>query len=296
MNNSTKNNDILGSIYKDLRTSKGFSQLEAVGDSISVSSLSEFERGKSGLSARNFFSILQNINVSTAEFQHTYNNSLSSKDLLLYDSQVTQAYLDGNIKKLKFILAKLESAIELSPNNKKFRLDKVGLEATITLLDSNFQTPLQDIVYLKNYLLNLKEWGKYEILLLGRCSKIFDVFTLSLLVHRMISPIQMNYNLHYTRHAMIQTTLTLISEFLEQNQLKLAAELIDYLDHIEIFEYYMYEKITLIYSKAMLDYKSGDKSALQNLKKCQAILEFTECFKTAELVELEIKQLTQESD
>ena len=75
----------IGIIFKDFRISKGFSQMEAAGNEISATHLSNFENGKTILSTHHFFSILQNINVNMFEFQNSLNQYLQEKDLLLFN-------------------------------------------------------------------------------------------------------------------------------------------------------------------------------------------------------------------
>ncbi|MGL5899985.1 MAG: helix-turn-helix domain-containing protein [Lactobacillaceae bacterium] len=279
----------IGQVYKEFRKSKGFSQFEASYGIISVSQLSSFEKGKSGLSAKRFLSLLQNINVTAFEFEHAYNHTFHSTDKLLYSMQISEAFLNHDIGKLKSLSQNLDSLILENPHQTKYKLDKISLEAVISLLDDSYTVKKEDIIYLKNYLLGIKEWGKFEILLLGRCTNLFSTATLSQLAHNMISPIQIASNLHYTRHSIVQTLLTLISSFLEKNQLKIAEQFITYLENIEISEYHMYDKLTLRYNKAVLHYKQGDKTSLSEIKKCQEVLEFTSCFKTSTLINEELK-------
>ncbi|AYG01073.1 Rgg/GadR/MutR family transcriptional regulator [Lactococcus allomyrinae] len=291
MANSNKTNDNIGEIYRNFRKSKGFSQFDASYGTISVSQLSSFENGNSGLSVKNFLSILQNINVTTFEFEYAYNKTLNSTDELLYSMQISEAFLSHNIRKLKSISKDIDNSIKKSPQKTKYKLDKISVEAVIAILDKDYIVKKENIIYIRNYLLEIKEWGKFEILLLGRCIAIFDAVTLSILAHNMINPIQITSNLHYTKHSTVQTLLTLISTFIEQKQFGLALEFIEFLENINIAEYHMYDKLTLKYNKALLRYKQGDISALVELEKCQEILEYTDCFKTATIVDEELKLL-----
>ncbi|KST90253.1 helix-turn-helix domain-containing protein [Lactococcus lactis] len=69
----------IGIIFKEFRISKGFSQLEAAGNEISVTHLSNFENGKTVISTNHFLNILQNINVNMFEFQNSLNQYFQKK-------------------------------------------------------------------------------------------------------------------------------------------------------------------------------------------------------------------------
>ena len=291
-NKNLKHLQILGQCYKDLRISKGFSQDEAALDTISTAQLSNFEHGKSALSAPSFIDILQNINVTTFEIQNLYNSRLlENKDNLLFSSKITDAYMERNSLKLKAVLSEIKAVLIQFPSNKKFKLDKVKCEAILFMLNPEIQIPQKDINFVKQYLYGLKEWGQYDILLLGYCASIFDIMTLADLSSHMINPTNLNSELHYTKHAIIQTLNNLISFFTEKNQFSISQKFINYLEDKGIHEYYMYDKITLQYNKAMLAYKQGDKSALDKMKQYQEIIEACGCYNTAQMIEKELKSL-----
>lgn len=281
----------LGQVYKLFRKAKGFTLKEAAGNDISFTQLSNFENGNTMLTADTFFAVLQNINVNTFEFQNAYNSYLSSRDIMLFSSEITDAYLNKNIAKLKTLLKQVENLIKENPKKKKYILDRVHVEATIAMVKPTYHVPEKDIDYLKNYLFNLKEWGIYDISLLGWCVTTFDVFTLADLTQHMLAPAQMNQKLHYVQQTIIQTVLNVINIFINEKQFTLANNLIHYLDEDKILDYYMYEKFTLIYSKTLLAYEQGDEAALSTMKHCQEILEFCECFNTANMVADEIGKI-----
>jgi Rgg/GadR/MutR family transcriptional activator len=296
MNNKPNKNhehtQILGQCFKDLRIAKGFSQAEAVGENLSISQLSNFERGVSALTTTAFLEALQNINVTTVEIQNIYNNRLTlEKDNLLFNEKISSAYLERNTIKLKNIISNINTILEKHPDKKKYKLDKIKIEAIVFLLNPSYKIPKKDINFVKQYLTDLKEWGEYDILLFGSCVAIFDVATLSILATHMINPTHYNSDLHFLKHKIIQTLNNLISIFTEQNQFSLSQKFINYLENNGIHEYYMYDKTTLEYNKAMLSYKQGNKSSIEMMRKCQEIFEFSGCYNTAQMISQEIANL-----
>lgn len=278
-----------GRTFKILRLSKGFSQLEATNHEMSISQLSNFENGKTVPLTTTFFNLLKNINVDMVEFQNAYNDYLNSEAILPYSTEVSEAYTSGNILKLKDMLYKLETSKK--KENKKFKLDKIRLKSIISTLDSNYNNiSKKEVEFVKLYLQHLKEWGQYEIKLFGQCVPIFDIPTLSLLGEKMINPTQKNINLHYTKQMIIKAVLNLIDIFTKSKNFDYANKFINYLENTKIHDYFTYEKITIVYSKARLAYLEGNNEALDTIKKCQDLLLFCDCSEIANMIEKEISE------
>lgn len=277
-----------GKTFKILRLSKGFSQLEAANNEMSIPQLSNFENGKTIPLTTTFFALLKNINVDMVEFQNAYDNYLNSKAILLYNTEISEAYTSGNIIKLKDMLRKMETSKKIK--NKKIELDKIRLKSIISALDTNYSISKKEINFVSLYLQNLKEWGQYEIKLFGQCVTLFDIPTLALLGEKMINPTQRNINLHYVKQSMITSVLNLIDLFTKSKNFDYANKFLNYLENTKIHDYLIYEKLTIVYSKARLAYLQGDSDALDTVKKCQDFLLFCDCSETANMIEKEISE------
>jgi HTH-type transcriptional regulator, SHP2-responsive activator len=288
----------LGIVFKNLRKAKGFSQKDAVGNILSLAQLSKFENGKVNISAIHFFHILENICTNMYEFQYSYEEYLMAKDILLFNTELSRAYLEGNIVKLKILLEKIsldqKKYSDYSSIPKKKILDEIRVKILISVLEPSFFIPKNEIDYIKDYFKTLKQWGQYDILLLGHCANVLDSLDLYLVGRELIRPDQLLIKLHYVKHSMIQTLLNIIAVLTEKKAYQFANTFISYFDKNDIHEYYMYEKLMLIHNKAILDYKSGDISALKTLDKCKEIMIFCKCMNTANLMDREMTDLTNE--
>ncbi|WP_270245230.1 Rgg/GadR/MutR family transcriptional regulator [Lactococcus lactis] len=283
-----------GIVFKNLRVAKGFSQEEASGQEISPTHLSNFENGKTMISIDRFFNLLQNINVNMFEFQNALNLYLEKRDLLLFNMEMAKALVERNSAKLHQIVNNLEQHLNVSnskPISKKLKLDYIRAKSILSFMDSNYYINREEILFLENYLFSLKEWGQYDVALLGQCAKFIDLIHLMQLTEKMLSPFQTSNNIPYVKQAIIQTVLNIIEVYLENGTYEPARRLIRYLETSDIHDYYMFEKITLIYTKANCLYHTGDETALEIMKKCQEILEFCDCSKTANWVADEINEL-----
>ncbi|MCT0016547.1 Rgg/GadR/MutR family transcriptional regulator [Lactococcus lactis subsp. lactis] len=281
-------NPMLGIILKKLRKSKGCTLKEAAGSSFSSAHLSNFEHGKTELSSHLFLELLKNINVSIIEFQRYYENSLTSYNSnQVSNEDISSAHLTGNITKLNNVLSILESNSELD-GSKHCKLEIIRIRAIISSINPSRVLPKEDIYQLKSYLLQLEEWGRYDISLLGQCCTNFDLGSLAILTDHMLNPCQSTITLESNQHILVQTVLNIMAFFIENKQYERANRLINYLKNIKVGEHYMLEKLIFIYNSAKLDYKLGDKSALKVLEKCENILEFCGCFDNANVLSKEI--------
>lgn len=111
------------------------------------------------------------------------------------------------------------------------------------------------------------------------------------LTDRMISPSQSASNIPYVKQAIIQTVLNIINVFVDAGLYAPARKFIKYLESTDIHDYYMFEKLTLVYNTARYNYKRGEENALDVMKSCQEVLEFCNCFKTSNWITTEISNI-----
>lgn len=281
----------IGIVFKILREAKGFTQEETAGKEISVPQLSNFERGKTILVTHHFLAVLSNINVDMFEFQNAYNQYLGSKDILLFNVRISNAVMEGNTVQLELISKQVEQSLLNNPDNKKLKLDNIRMKSVLYFVDSSYFITKQELNFLIDYLFNLKEWGLYDIRLLGQCAQFIDVIKLIDLTNRMTAPMQINKELHQIKLATVQCVLNIINVLVDQKMFEPARRLIKYLEDSEIHEYFMFEKLTLIYNHANYSYQKGDEQASEVMVKCLEILKFCDCAKTATQVSKELYDL-----
>ena len=127
-----------GEVFHLFRKAKGFTLKEAAVNGLSISALSDFENGHSILGVDKFFTALENINVNSFEFQNAYNDFLNSKDIMLFDVELSNAFINQNTSKIKAMIKKLERLSTENPEKKKFLLDKIAVEGVLSLIDPSY--------------------------------------------------------------------------------------------------------------------------------------------------------------
>ena len=287
----SEENIAIGAVYKFLRESKNFTQKEAAGEEISIPQLSNFENGKTIVGTQHFIVLLRNINVEMFEFQNAYNQYLRNNDILFFTVRISEAVMERDVAKLKLFLLQVKKLLSMNPNSKRLKIDYIWIKSVLYFIDTSYILTKNEEDVLISYLFNLKEWGIYDIRLLGTCAQFIDVLKLAELTKRMINPIQMNIVSYHIKHAMIQCILNIINIFVEKKIFEPARRLILYLENTEIHDYFMFDKLTLIYNKANYSYQKGDPNDIEILNECLKILEFCDCSKTATQVFKEISNL-----
>lgn len=280
-----------GKIEKEFRISKGYTLTDAASGYTTPSHLSEFENGKTMLSTLTFFGVLRNIHVTFSEFENRYNQYLHDTNVMMAAYEISEAFTERNVAKLKDILSKIQCAKSAQKDFVSLRLDEIRIKAAIKLIDTSFEISLHDINYLVKYLLNLKGWGRYEILLLGYTGKLIAPSDLEKLADRLLDPTMTNFNLPSIKLDVYRAILNIVDAFSEKKLYALANRYVQILKNDNIHDYFTYEKLILIYNEATLKFISGDREALETLKKCQETFAFCDCFNMANVLDYEITEL-----
>lgn len=289
-----KMNQVMGTVFKKLRGDRNYTLEDVADEGLSTSTLSNFENGGAKLSASalSIAIALQNINVNHYEFQHACNERDEQKDYLLFGTGITDAYMDMSTTKLRVLLKKLEKKIKIHPDKKKTRLDKIRIEATLHLLDTDYKPKGEDIAFLSGYLSKLTLWSLEDIRLYSQCTSFFELNMLDELTQKMTELMNMNSQLHYTQRDLIQAILNVIDHFIETKSFNKAHYYVNYLKNHDIHEYYLLEKLTLRYDIAKLHYlEMRDEESLNKMNFCKEVMEFCNCPKTELMIEKEIKEV-----
>ncbi|GAB2025045.1 Rgg/GadR/MutR family transcriptional regulator [Lactovum odontotermitis] len=295
MNKNKKIDQNIGAVFNLLRKSRKLTQTEAAKGVMSATELSSFENGKVMPGADKVFRLLSNINVTLLEFQDEYNTYLGKSDILLYDdAAISNAYFSQDFGKLETILEEIKNQIKHAPDILKYKLDKGKVEAIMEVINPSFQVPQEDKELIKDYLLRLKSWRLYDLLLFDHCLNFFEFGSFLKIIDRLTKFTGKNLNIPSVKRAFIQTCLTAIDTCILQKYYPLAEELVEFLTNFRSSDYNMYENLTLKYNKVKLGYLTGKikkSSAFNEMNKCRDALLFCDCPNTANLIQREIEAL-----
>jgi len=276
---SNENFSSIGKVLKELRLAKGLKLKEAAGTAISISHLSNVESDKNEITAQLLFHVLRNMNVSLREFEAYYNEYVYPD--VITETDIAHAHLNKNVSQLESYWRTLNEKTEHMISIKKIDIDRLRILGILSSLDTNYRLSKNELTFLEQYLLKLKEWGKYDIDLFGQVLPILDEKVITTLMENMTNPFQTSINLLPNKQAMIETIIHIINFYLEKDALQQAQKLINHLERTMIPEDMLQQRVLFNFYKAVLAFKHGDQNALHTMQHYQFILEDCGSFQTA---------------
>lgn len=177
----------IGHIFKEIRLSRGMGLKELSDRDISISSLSNFERGKTDISFTKFMQLIEKINISYDEFIYMIKNDKLMQQKH-YFKELRKYVSEGEKEKL-LLLSKKEK--------KKFKetnLDFHKVNASLAELHlnrmNNMEIDLSLVKIISDYLLKQDHWFYYDIALINNsmfCVTYDDMVGLSKVVSKKLS-------------------------------------------------------------------------------------------------------------
>ena len=230
----------IGSLTKKIRLSKKLSLKDVAGDYLSVSFLSKFERGESEISLSRFLCILENLDVSIEEIYGilSKDNPTRTEELLAW---VSKAFQQNNIPALKKYY--YEEIEKFNSTLKKIFLYNSILIDSFLISITGKKMNKKHIEVISDYLFDVDQWGKRELVILGNSMSAVPTNTLNLLIKEIIYKTTLFGNNEENKKIKIDLILNGISIFLERKELNYAKFYIDLFDTLTIPEVYLYERV-----------------------------------------------------
>ncbi|MGT2926738.1 helix-turn-helix domain-containing protein [Streptococcus cuniculipharyngis] len=230
----------MGSLFKKIRLSKKLSLKDVAGDYLSVSFLSKFERGESEISLSRFFSLLENLDVSIEEFYGLVSkeNPTNTEELL---EHVSKAFYQNNILALRKYLS-TEIAKYNETNKKTFLYNSIMIESFLVNLTGN-KIDEKKIRQISDYLFDIDQWGKRELIIFGNSMTAIPTETLNILTKEIVYKTTLFGNNDSNKRIRISILINAISEFLDRNDLEHSKLYLDLLSEMDIPEIFLYEKL-----------------------------------------------------
>lgn len=230
----------MGALIKQMRQSKKLSLKDVAGDYLSVSFLSKFERGESEISLSRFLCVLDNLDVSIAEFYGMLSKDSPTKtDALL--AKVSKAFQQNNIPALKKYYTE-EIKNYQSTSKKTFLYNAIMIESFLISV-TGADVDAKNVAIISDYLFDIDQWGKRELVILGNSMSAIPTNTLHLLIKEIVYKTTLFGNNEENKKVKIDIMLNGISIFLDRKELNYAKYYIDVLETNAISEVYLYERV-----------------------------------------------------
>lgn len=168
----------LGSVIREVRKSKALTLKQVAGSELSVAFLSKVERGNSDISLNNFLIVLKTLNISWDEFFYVA-HGYQGGNRLKFIENVKKYILEDNV----YGLQRLQSieAKTCNHNSKYHHFNVIIIDLIISQIQHK-QFKKEYVTELQTYLLNVENWGIYELTLFNNVMFCFPTSVLSLLL------------------------------------------------------------------------------------------------------------------
>lgn len=230
----------MGALFKKIRLSKKLSLKDVAGDYLSVSFLSKFERGESEISLSRFFILLENLDVSIEEFYGLVSKEhpTTTEELL---EHVSKAFYQNNLLALKkYHSNELEHYKNTS--KKTYLYNAIMIESFLVSLTGETIAP-ENIQQISDYLFDIDQWGKRELIIFGNSMAAIPTKTLNVLTKEIIYKTTLFGNHEANKRIRISLLINATSEFLERGEIELAKTYLDILSEMNFPEMFLYERL-----------------------------------------------------
>lgn len=279
-----------GKVFKMIRESKNMSLKEVAGDFVTPAQLSRFENGKSNLSVDTFFNCIKNMDVLQGEFSTFYNAYYQDEDIHV-SMKLYQAIESQNTSYIKTKIKEYQQRYE----DKQRKSDRVLIAVFHVMLNRcnpNQGIPEEEKQIITDYLMSIDEWCFYELWIFGNCSRSLSSKTIEVLGNELVHRTQFYNELEDNRRRVYRILLNVTGHLLDRNEDGIAAKFIRYIEQMDILETDMFERLQLKFIKGQFTYLQGNITGLEDMKECQRIAEFLECYEISDQIDRTFALLT----
>lgn len=249
------NND-LGVTLRELRQSKDMTLTDTAKGIVSVPFLSKYERGNSDISATNFLSLLDRLNVNLREFdEKNHRINQHSQQVFLHE------YYEAVIPEDAYLLTQLikrEQAFLQQDNNYRHEYNIILMQQWLNRING---VPFdnEQVKVITNYLLQVDDWSHYELELFNNGLFCFSAETVGFLCKSAFRKATAFSKLITNRNELALLAINVIVLLLERNVLDQIASIITMAESSLNGTKFYYERNKLNYVKGLYALRTGDK-------------------------------------
>ena len=259
-----------GEVLKKIRKTRGMRLIDLEGDGISYQSVSLYEQGKREPSYRTFCALAKRTGSTLEEFQYEMNDyELDEFSSVLAESSML--FYENNIQELKKLLNEEQARTDTHEYRQDFTC--LMIKNTISRLDPETSLTEEEKDKIVNYLYNTKNWGYYELTLLGNTIEVFDSSTLAVLSNELISRTEYYKEIPKNKGLIIATLINALGNLIYYDDFDAAIKLKKKIEKLLEGED-LYYRTRLLFSDGMLDLSMGVNIEEAKKKMQDAILIF----------------------
>ncbi|HEO3616222.1 TPA: quorum-sensing system transcriptional regulator Rgg2 [Streptococcus agalactiae] len=253
----------LGKTLRRLRKGKKVSISSLADEHLSKSQISRFERGESEITCSRLLNILDKLNITIDEFVSIHSKAHTHFFILL--NRVRKYCAEKNVTKLVALLE--------DHNHKDY--EKIMIKALIFSIDQSIEPNQEELARLTDYIFTVEQWGYYEIILLGNCSRLINYNTLFLLTKEMVNSFAYSEQNKTNKILVTQLAINCLIISIDHSCFEHSHYLIDKVRSLLQDEVNFYEKTVFLYVTGYYHLKLGDTSSgKEDMRKALQIFKY----------------------
>ncbi|HEQ5206953.1 transcriptional regulator [Streptococcus pyogenes] len=252
----------LGKTLRRLRKGKQVSISFLADEYLSKSQISRFERGESEITCSRLLNLLDKLNITIDEFVSAHSKTHTHFFTLL--SQARKCYAEKNVVKLTKLLKDYA--------HKDY--ERTMIKAILFSIDSSIAPSQEELTRLTDYLFKVEQWGYYEIILLGNCSRFMNYNTLFLLAKEMVASFAYSEQNKTNKMLVTQLSINCLIISIDHSCFEHSRYLINKIDLLLRDELNFYEKTVFLYVHGYYKLKQEEMSGEEDMRRALQIFKY----------------------
>lgn len=255
-----------GKTIRHFRNAKKLTQTELASGIVSKNFLSTYERGENNISDDSFFKILEKMNVTLPEFEKFYLKGKETQDTFL--SQLSLAVQQENLELLEYLLTK-EKKLVKKDHNIRHKHNKMLIRNYINQI-TGIPVERDSMNAIKDYLIEMEDWGSYEVGLFQHAVNFVTPEIRSQLVQMTLKKSQQFRHMTEYLEQLSAVLLKIFSKDLEEERWPDAFEVEEVLEELLNKQLLFYEQLQVMFYKGLLQIKTGN--AEEGQENCEFVI------------------------
>lgn len=252
----------LGKTLRRLRQGKQVSISSLADEHLSKSQISRFERGESEISCSRLLNLLDKLNITIDEFVSTHSKTHTHFFTLL--SRVRKYYAEKNVTKL----------LKLLEDYAHKDYESTMIKAILSSIEPTVEPSEEEVTRLTDYLFSVEQWGYYEIILLGNCSRFINYNTLFLLTKEMVTSFAYSEQNKTNKTLVTQLSINCLIISIDYSYFDHSHYLIEKIEFLLRDELNFYEKTVFLYVHGYYKLKQGQVSGKDDMRQALQIFKY----------------------
>ena len=265
-----------GKTFKQIRKSKGMTLKEAAGGSMSQAQLSRFENEQSMVTVDVLYEMLSNINTTPQEYYFLMGAD-PEKELKDFFYRIIE--VDGKFQEIESLEAEREKLKASHPG--PYDWQRYMIYFVENLIKAKNNEPFDTENYVRDYLLQIENWGERELRIYALFGFVLPVDTTYFLMKTAIKRSELYQEIPQDMKLLHTILTNNFSTFIYYNRLDYAKEtLLIFEESIKQYSEFVESHLNLLFNKGVLAFK--EKNIEKGKKYCEQVLSLCEILEQKE--------------